>query len=84
MSLATAAMAVLGLTVVWMRWAPASAPSGRAALALSMCFSVPGFFLGLATLRGRTNWFWLALVPVLANLMLIALPWVELQLRQAR
>ncbi len=83
MCLATMAMGVLGATVLWMRFAPASAPSGRAALMLSLVFSVPGFALGVLTLRGRTNWFWLALVPLLANAMLIALPWFELQLRQA-
>jgi hypothetical protein len=76
MTMATVAMAVLGATVVWMRVAPSSAPAGRTALWVSCAFSLPGLALGLLTLRGRTHWFWLALVPLLANAMLLVVPWL--------
>jgi hypothetical protein len=45
-------------------------------------FAVPGFVLALFTLRARLAWLMFAIVPVLANGMLLFLPWVVMRLRQ--
>jgi hypothetical protein len=44
--------------------------------AAACLFALPGFLLGLLTLRARRGWFLLALVPLFANGMLVALPWL--------
>jgi hypothetical protein len=80
MSLATVAMAVWGLTLVLWRFAPGIGPPGRLAWAVASVFALPGLALGLLTVRARRSWFLVALVPILANAMLLFLPWVALQL----
>lgn len=80
MSLATVAMAVWGLTLVLWRFAPGIGPPGRLSWAVASVFALPGLALGLVTVRARRSWFLVALVPILANAMLLGLPWVALQL----
>lgn len=80
MSLATLAMAVWGLTLMMWRFAPGSGPPGRLAWAVASLFALPGFALGLVTVRAKRSWFLVALVPILANAMLLGLPWVALKL----
>jgi hypothetical protein len=80
MSLATVAMAVWGVTLVLWRFAPGFGPPGRAAWAFASLFALPGLALGLITVRAKRSWFLVALVPILANAMLLGLPWVALQL----
>ncbi len=82
MTLATGAMAVWGVTVVMMRFAPGSSPGFGVVFVLACLFAVPGFFMGLLTVRAKRAWLMLALVPLLANGMLIVLPWVVHRLRE--
>ena len=82
MTLATLALAVFGATIVMMRLVPAQAPSLRHAWWLAQVFAWPGFFTGLYTVRAKRSWLLFAAVPILANGMLILLPWVVLQLRR--
>lgn len=80
MSLATVAMAVWGLTLVMWRFAPGNGPPGRVVWAVASLFALPGLALGILTVRAKRSWFLVALVPILANAMLLGLPWVALQL----
>jgi hypothetical protein len=82
MTLATAGAGVWGTTLLWMRLAPASAPSFEATFTLSSAFSVPGLLLALLSLRARLAWLLFALVPVFANGMLLVLPWLAMHLRR--
>lgn len=74
MTLATAAMAVWGATVVALDYVPARVPDFWIVFSAAALFALPGFLLGLLTLRARRSWFLLALVPLCANGMLIVLP----------
>jgi hypothetical protein len=80
MSLATWAMAVWGVTLVLMDFAPRWAPSWGWATALSSLFALPGLVLAILTVRARRSWFLVAMVPVAANGMALVLPWVALHL----
>jgi len=80
MSLATGAMAVWGVTLVLLDFAPTWAPSFRLAMVLSGLFAVPGLALALLTLRAKRSWFLVAMVPVIANGMALVLPWVAHEL----
>ena len=81
MTLATLGAAVWGGTLLWMRLAPESAPSIRTAYLASSAFTVPGGLLAFLTLRARTAWLLFALVPLLANGMMLVLPYLALRLR---
>ena len=80
MSLATAAMAVWGVALLLLDFAPAWAPSWGFAVALSSVFAVPGLFLAVLTVRAKRSWFLVAMVPVVANGMALVLPWIARQL----
>lgn len=80
MSLATVAMGVWGVTVLLWRFAPAWGPPGRVSWAVASLFALPGLWLGIFTVRAKRSWFLVALVPILANAMLLGLPWVALRL----
>ena len=80
MTLATLALGVWGITVVWTRLAPDQAPSFTTSFLIASLFAWPGFLLGLLTVRARFSWLLFALVPVLANGMLIFLPWMAIKL----
>ncbi len=82
MTLATAAFAVWGAVVVWMRIDRPSAPRLETAFLVSSCFSLPGWVLGLLTVRARRSWFLFALVPIALNTMLLLLPWLLIWLRE--
>jgi hypothetical protein len=81
MTLATMAMGVWGLTVVLLKVAPERAPTFGVVFALAALFALPGFLLGLLTVRAKRSWLMLAMVPLSANGMLIVLPWVVHKLR---
>ena len=81
MTFATLGASVWGATLLWMRLAPASAPSIVTALLVSSAFTVPGLVLAFFTLRARTAWLLFAGVPLLANGMMIVLPWLAIRLR---
>jgi hypothetical protein len=80
MSLATVAMAIWSVTLLLWRFAPGLGPPGRLSWALASLFALPGLALGLFTVRAKRSWFLVALVPILANGMLLLLPWVALRL----
>ena len=80
MTLATGAMGVWAVTLMLWKYAPDWALPGRWAWALSGLFALPGLALGLLTVRAKRSWFLVALVPILANAMLLGLPWVALRL----
>lgn len=81
MTLATLAMAVWGITVVALEYVPHRVPDFSVVFAAACLFALPGFLLGLLTLRARRGWLLLAMVPLSANGMLIVLPWVVHRLR---
>jgi hypothetical protein len=83
MTLATFAMAVWGVVVIALEHVPERVPSFRVVFAAAGLFALPGFVLGLLTLRAKRAWLLLALVPLLANGMLLVLPWVVHRLREA-
>jgi ABC-type enterochelin transport system permease subunit len=82
MTLATMAMGVWGITVVWMKLDRGSAPSLKGTFLAASLFAGPGFVLALFTLRARLAWLMFAIVPVFANGMLLFLPWIVMRLRQ--
>jgi hypothetical protein len=84
MTLATVAFGVWGVTVVWMRADRSSAPSLELAYLLSSLFSLPGWILGMLTLRAKRSWIFFALVPIAFNTMLLVLPWILIWLREHR
>lgn len=81
MTLATCAMGVWGLTVVMMRLAPDETPSFAVVFVLAALFAVPGFLLGVLTVRAKKAWLMLALVPLCANGMALVLPYLVHRLR---
>ena len=81
MTLATLAMGVWGAVVVGLELAPEHVPSFGAVFAAACLFAVPGLVLGFFTLRAKRAWLLLALVPLCANGMLIALPWLVHRMR---
>jgi hypothetical protein len=83
MTLATLGATVWGIVLLWKHLDPAAAPSLATAFTLSSAFTVPGTILALLTLRARTDWLLFAAVPLLANGMMIVLPWLALVLRRA-
>ncbi len=83
MTLATFAMGVWGLTVVMMRLAPELVPSFAVVFVAASLFALPGFLLGVLTMRAKRSWLLLALVPLFANGMLIVLPWVVHRLKDS-
>ncbi len=83
MTLATAALSVWGLTLVLLELAPGLAPGWKPTFVCSSLFALPGLFLAVLTLRAKRNWFLVALVPVLANALLLFLPLLALKLRAA-
>ena len=64
MTLATLAMGVWGLTVVMLRVAPDKTPAFGVVFAAACLFALPGFFLGLLTVRAKRAWLMLAMVPL--------------------
>jgi len=83
MTLATLGMAIWGIVMVALEYVPERVPHFRWVFAAAGLFAVPGFVLGLLTLRARRAWLLVALVPLLANGMLLVLPWVVHRLREA-
>jgi len=81
MTLATLAMSVWGIEVVWLKLDRPTAPNPSSAFLVSSLFAVPGFVLGVLTLRARLAWLLFAMVPLFANGMLLFLPWIVLRLR---
>ena len=82
MTLATLAMGVWGVTVVLMKVAPQAAPGLGTAFLISLLFAVPGLILACLTVRARKAWLMFAGVPILANGMLVVLPWIVMRLRE--
>jgi hypothetical protein len=76
MTLATLAMATWGVALIWSRLAPGSAPALATAFLVSSFFAVPGFLLGVLTIRAKLSWFLFALVPLAMNGMFLVLPWL--------
>jgi hypothetical protein len=83
MTLATLAMGVWGIEVVWLKLHPESAPNLSSAFLVASLFAVPGFVLGVLTLRARLAWLVFAIVPLFANGMLLFLPWIMLRMRDS-
>lgn len=76
MTCATASLLVVGLDASWQRWGGGDG-LGRAWLAIPVTtFSLPGLYFGFMTLRGKLAWLAYASVPLAANALLLALPWV--------
>jgi hypothetical protein len=84
MTLATAGLAVWGLTILWMFFHRRTAPSLETAFLVSSLFSLPGWVLGLLTIRAKRSWFFFALVPIAFNTMLLVMPWLLIWLREHR
>lgn len=76
MTCATAALGVLGVFALLRRQGIAVESTPWIAGMLSAVFSLPGLLLGLYTLRGKPAWFVYASMPIVANALLLALPWI--------
>ncbi len=83
MTLATAALLVWGVTIVLLELVPGWAPGWIPTFVCSSLFALPGLGLAVLTLRAKRSWFLVALVPVLANALLLFLPLLALKLRSA-
>jgi hypothetical protein len=81
MTFATAALGVLAFCAVLRRFGAHDVPPLGLAAAVSSLFSVPGLFFGVMTLRGKPAWLAYAGVPIVANAVLLALPWVLWHIR---
>jgi hypothetical protein len=81
MSLATAGASVWGGAILWRAIDPPNGPGLLATLLVSAAFTVPGTILALLSIRARLIWVLLAGVPLLANGLMIVVPWVVLRLR---
>jgi len=82
MTLATLGASVWGAVLLWKHVDPEGAPSLATAFTLSSAFTVPGTILALLTIRARFAWLLFVAVPLLANGMMIVLPWIALALRK--
>ena len=82
MTLATLGASVWGAVLLWKQLDPEGAPSLATAFTLSSAFTVPGTILALLTIRARFAWLLFASVPLLANGMMIVLPWIALAMRR--
>jgi hypothetical protein len=69
----------------WMAWwiylfathfTPELAPGFWVLTALTTLFAAPGLVLALWCVRSRIAWMFFALLPILANASLLALPWI--------
>jgi hypothetical protein len=82
-------LASLGWGVWWIevflaRVAPEHAPSLRATALAGGAFALPGLLVAVWTLRAKAAWILITLVPLCANLSLIALPILIKTLRVIR
>lgn len=76
MTCATAALFVVGFDVAWQRWGNGEGLSRPWLAALVTFICVPGLYFGFMTLRGKFAWIAYASVPLAANALLLALPWL--------
>lgn len=76
MTCATVSLAILGGFVALHRFGISGPPSPWLAGALTAIFSLPGLLLGLYSMRGGLPWIAYAGMPILANLLLLLLPWI--------
>ena len=83
MTYATFSLAVLGSCAMLRRFGSGESPPLWLAAVLSSLFSLPGLYFGFMTLRGRFPWLAYAAVPILANAVLLALPWILWRSRAA-
>lgn len=82
-------LASLGWGVWWIevflaRVAPEYAPSLRTTALVGGAFALPGLVVAIWTIRAKAAWILITLVPLLANLSLIALPVLIKTLRVIR
>jgi hypothetical protein len=82
-------LASLGWGVWWIevclaRFAPEYAPSLRTTALVGGAFALPGLLVAIWTIRAKAAWILITLVPLLANLSLIALPLLIKTLRVIR
>ena len=82
MTLATLALGVWCAAVTFARVAPQQAPGFIPVFLAASLFAVPGFVLGLFTVRARFAWLLFACVPLFANLCVLLLPWLVHKMRQ--
>lgn len=77
MTCATLSMVVIGLDLAWQHFGQGPGVSRVVLATIVACISLPGLYFGFMTLRGRLAWIAYAAVPLGANLLLLALPWIE-------
>ncbi len=81
MTCATFALGVLGVCAVLRRFVEHDIPPLWLAATLSSVFSLPGLYYGFMTLRGKFAWLAYAAIPMGANGVLLALPWLLWHIR---
>ena len=84
MTMATAGWAVWGLSLVLQRALQEELPPFWLVWSLGALFAAPGLLAALLTIRGSRGWLTLAMVPIIANGMLLLLPWLWLELPPSR
>jgi hypothetical protein len=77
MTCATAALFVVGFDVAWRRWGAGGELSREWLAVIVTTICLPGLWFGFMTLRGKFAWIAYASVPLAANAVLLALPWLE-------
>jgi hypothetical protein len=77
MTCATLSLVVIGIDHAWEHWShgPGVATAWLAVIVTTI--SLPGLYFGFMTLRGKLAWIAYAAVPLAANALVLALPWVE-------
>lgn len=84
MCLASLGWGVWWLEVFLARFAPEHAPSLRTTALVGGAFALPGLLVAIWTIRAKAAWILITLVPLLANLSLLALPLLIKTLRVIR
>lgn len=74
MMLASCAWGVWWLALALAQWAPAWLPSLRVLAWTSGILALVGLLQGILTLRAKDVWIFLASIPILANVLVLALP----------
>lgn len=77
MTCATISTFVIGADLAWQRWGSGPGLERHWLAVIVTCVSLPGLGFGFMTLRGRFAWIAYAAVPLGANALMLALPWIE-------
>ena len=84
MCLASLGWGAWWIAILLLRFAPEHAPALRTTALVGGAFALPGLLVAVWTIRAKAAWILITLVPLLANLSLLALPVLIKTLRVIR